>query len=407
MSRRVLATLAVAATIAVGARPASAGPVLDRAAEALRRDPVYVDPAAERKISDAEADRLRDRIRDGGQPGFVAVLPGAASGEAGEDPGRLPVALGETTRLRGTYAVLAGNSFRAASNALPTGVAGSLATAAFQRHRDDGPAAVLLDFVDRVQQARSGAGSGSEAQARDESSDRGSGSGAGLLLVLLVLGAIGGGGFFVWRGRKRAREVKEARDSLRPELAVLADDVLALESQVTLHPEARADYDAAVSRYRSAEAALPQVRSVEQADRLRRVLAEGSYAMARVRARVDGREPPPPPPELARTGPNQEPAVVVDERGEPAYAGYGGGWYGGGGWFGGDLLTGILIGSALGGPGWGWGHDHGHQGGDGGGGDGGDQGGGDWGGDFGGDFGGGDFGGGDFGGGDFGGGGDF
>ncbi len=313
--------------------------------------------------------------------------------------------------------MVAGDRFEAASHDLPSGVAGSLAATALQRHRDDGPAAVLLDFVGRVQEAR--ASTGSSPEAGGQGSERGSGAGAGLLLVLLVLlvlGAMGGGGFLLWRRRKRDREANEARESLRPELQVLADDVLALEPQVTLHPEARADYDAAVSRYRSAEAALPQVRSSDQADRLRRVLAEGNYAMARARARVDGREPPPPPPELAKVGPNREPAVVVDDRGEPAYAGYGGGWYGGGGWFGGDLLTGILIGSALGGPGWGWGHGYGHDhdGGDGEGGDG-DGGGGDWGGgdfgggDFGGggDWGGGDFGGGDFGGGDFGGGGDF
>ncbi len=387
LRRATVLLVAVMAAMVVGARPATAGPVLDRAAEALERDPLFVDPAAERKISDEEAERLRERIRAGDEPVFVAVLPAAAVDEAG-GRGRLAVALGEATGIRGTYGVVAGDRFEAASYYLPTGMAGSLANNALQRHRDEGTAAVLLNFVEQVQEARPATGSRSRPEAFDEGTDRGSGT--SLLLAVLVLGVIGGGGFLVWQGRKRAREVKEARDSLRPELQVLADDVLALESQVTLHPEARADYDAAVSRYRSAEAALPQVRSVDQADRLRRVLGEGSYAMSRVRARIDGRAPPPPPPELARTGPNQEPAVVVDERGEPAYAGYGGGWYGGGGWFGGDLLTGILIGSALGGPGWGWGHDHGH--------DGGDQGGGDWGGDFGG---------GDFGGGDFGGGGDF
>ncbi|MBA2750698.1 MAG: hypothetical protein H0U41_00450 [Actinobacteria bacterium] len=235
----------------------------------------------------------------------------------------------------------------------------------------------------------------------------------GLLVPVLLVGAAGGGGgYWLWRKRKKAQEVQDAREGLRPELQLLADDVLDLEPELALHPDAQADYAAAVSRYRAANAAMDQVRSMAQVERLRRILAEGNYAMARARARVDGREPPPPPPELASPGAHQEPAVVVDERGEPAYAGYGGGWYGGGGWFGGgDMLTGILIGSALGGGGWGggWGGGYGHDhGGDDHGGDAGDGGGDFGGGDFGGgDFGGSDFGGGDFGGGDFGGGGDF
>lgn len=413
--RRLLAALAATvALLVLVAGPASAGPLVDRAAEALRRDTVFVDDTAERKISGADAEEIRERIRRVGKPIFVAVLPQAATAEAGGDPARLAVVLGRATRREGTYAVLAGNSFRAASTTLATGAAGSLATTAFDSRRSEGPTAVLLDFVDRVGQSSSGASSGGEQGRFDGSEGSGGSSGGGatsLLLPLLLLGAVGGGGgYLFWRKRKKAQEVQDARESLRPELQLLADDVMDLEPDVALHPDAQGDYDAAVSRYRAANAAMDQVRSMAQVDRLRRVLAEGNYAMSRARARVDGREPPPPPPELASTGPNQEPAVVVDERGEPAYAGYGGGWYGGGGWFGGgDLLSGILIGSMLGGGGWGWGggygHDSGHHDH---GGDSGDQGGGDWGGgDFGGgDFGGGDFGG-DFGGGDFGGGGDF
>jgi hypothetical protein len=405
--RRLIAVLVgIAVLLILGAGPASAGPLVDRAAETLRRDPVFVDDAAERKISGGEAEQIRERIRKSGQPVFVAVLPQAATAEAGGDPTSVATALGQATGLQGTYAVLVGTSFRASSSSLPRGTAGTLATAAFQRSRDQGPGAVLLDFVDRVDKSASGASSGSR-EGRSEGSGDSSG-GVGLLVPVLLVGAAGGGGgYWLWRKRKKAQEVQDAREGLRPELQLLADDVLDLEPELALHPDAQADYDAAVSRYRAANAAMDQVRSMAQVERLRRILAEGNYAMARARARVDGREPPPPPPELASPGAHQEPAVVVDERGEPAYAGYGGGWYGGGGWFGGgDMLTGILIGSALGGGGWGggWGGGYGHDHG------GGDHGGdaGDGGGDFGGgDFGGGDFGGGDFGGGDFGGGGDF
>jgi hypothetical protein len=52
-------------------------------AEALRRDPVFVDPAAERALTETEADNLRDEIRSPSTPLFVAVLPGSA-GDAGD-----------------------------------------------------------------------------------------------------------------------------------------------------------------------------------------------------------------------------------------------------------------------------------------------------------------------------------
>ena len=109
------------------------GAVVDEAGAALRRDPVFVHPEASARytLSGDEAERLRERIRSSGKPLFVAVLPDAAEDEAGGING-LPAALGDATGLQGTYAVVTGTGFRAASNALPRGVAGELATAAFQ-----------------------------------------------------------------------------------------------------------------------------------------------------------------------------------------------------------------------------------------------------------------------------------
>ena len=375
-------------------------PVLDRAAQELRRDPVYVDPAAER-AGDVSEDGLRDRIRRGDRPVFVAVLPGAARSEAGGDLRQLTRTLMDKVGVRGTYAVLVGDSFGATSNSIPAGQAGEIATSTFQQRRDDGPNAVLEAFVERVNQVRSGSASpaGDSAPARD-----GGGGGGAVFLLLALLG----GGLFLWsrsRGRQRREEQRKEfegdRQMLQAELSVLASDVMELEPHVIIHPQARPDYDAGVTRYRSAQAALEYADDQVDLVRVERVIEEGRYAMDRARARVEGREPPRPPESLTRPGRHEEPALGLDERGEPVYVGYGGPWYGGGGWFGGGggLLTGLMLGNILGGGwgGWGgWGHDHGHGGDDGGGGDwvgGGDWGGGDWGG---GDFGGGDFGGGDF-----------
>ena len=401
--RRLLLPLAL--LLLVPASPAAAQVTsLDAAASALRNNPVYVDGSAER-ARDVDADRLRARIRSGGSPIFVAVLPESAINDAGGDVNRLPTVLAQRVGLQGTYAVVAGRSFRAGSNVLSTGQAGALATAAFQARSSDGVGAVLDTFVDRVNQAAAGqtggAGAG-PASGGDERESSGSGSG-GVLLALLVLA---GGGFFIWsRKRSKARRAEEARQYaadrqlLQAELSVLGQDVMELEPDVALHPDARPDYDAGVTRYQSAKAALEYADDRIDLVRVERVIDEGRYAMARARAVIDGRQPPPPPESLAQPGRHGEPPIELDDQRQPVYAGYGGGWYGGGGWFGGGsgVLTGLMIGSMLGGGwggGWGGGYYGGHGGQDGGGGDSGGDSGGDWGG-------------GDFGGGDFGGGGDF
>lgn len=377
---------------------AAVGPLVDQAAGELRRDPVYVSPDADpaRSLSEGDASELRRRIGSAERPVFVAVLPDAAADEAG-GLDRLPTALGESTGLRGTYAVVTGRGFRAASNDLPPGVAGSLATSAFQAERDNGTAAVLAAFVARVD-AFAGDAGGSEAPAT-ESPPSGDG-GTSVLPLLLVGGAVGGG---LWAMSRRRREVATTRaalegdrEDLRAELAVLADDVMRLEDDVAISPDARDDYEAGVARYRWAQVAIDAVDSPDDIPRVRRALAEGAYAMARARAIVRGDAPPPPSAELTRPGPYGEPAVELDDERRPVYAGFGGGW-GGGGFFGGNgLFAGILLGQMLGG-GFGWGGGFGHGGGSDGGGDGGsaggDLGGGDWGG---GDFGGGDVGGGDW-----------
>jgi len=386
-------------------------------AEALRGDPVVVDPDAERALTDDEAEALRDDIRSAGTPMFVAVLPDSA-GAADDVLARLV----EETGLAGTYAVVVGDAFRASSTQLPE--ADELATGAFQAASADGTAAVLTRFVDDVAAAGSDTGSGPApgAGAGPDGDDRGvsdedsrGDDGGSSWLPIAVVGAAGGGGLLWWlrrRGKQRRAERAAQRQAdmamSRSELSVLADDVLRLEPEVDLHPDARDDYEAAVERHRAASAALDHADDGVDLVRVDRVIAEGRYAMARAKARIDGREPPAPPEDLSRPGLHREPPVTLDDDGAPVYAGGqpfyggGGGWYGGGG----GLFEGLLLGSLLSGGGWGggwgWGGHHHDGGGDHG--DGGGDPGGGWGGDAGGDWGGG--GGGDFGGGDWGGGGD-
>src|SRR4051812_15061305 len=89
-----VAVLSALVALPLWSPPAHAGTILDAAAASLRRDPVYLDPAAERTISQAEADELRGKIRSSGTPIFIAFLPVAVLSEVPSgSPDDLPAAL--------------------------------------------------------------------------------------------------------------------------------------------------------------------------------------------------------------------------------------------------------------------------------------------------------------------------
>jgi hypothetical protein len=398
----VLATLvALVVMVGLAAGTASASVDLSEVAGALRGDPVYVDTDAERALSEGEIDDLRSVIRSANTPIYIAVLPASAADLAGGDAAEVASQLADAVGRPGTYGVVVGDRFRAGSTELPAGEAADLAQAALDANGAD-TAAVLDDFVDRVGDAAGSSGrSGGSGEGGDDD------SGSSWVLPAVIAAGAGGAGLLVWRRsrRRRAEAAERARAEaadrqlLKAELSVLADDVVRLEPEVELHPEARGDFDAAVSRYRAAQAAVEYADQPLDLVRVARVVAEARYSMGRARAIIEGREPPAPPDELQRPGQHGEPAVTLDEDRQPAYVGYPGGFQGG--WFGGTgggLFSGLLLGSLLAGGFGGWGYGGTtiiNEGDDGGGGD---FGGGDFGG---GDFGGGDFGGGDFGGGDF------
>ena len=396
------------AALALLGSTSTAGPVLDEAVPELKQDRVYVAPDAELSISDAEERRIEEAIQEGDAPIFIAVLPLAAETEAGGRD-QLPQALRAAVGFDGTYATVTKGGVRAGSDLVQ---AGRIMTNAFDDHRSEGAAGVLLAFVDDVQEASGGSGSGSGGSSGSGSgSDSGSrSSGSGLGTWLLLGGAVGGGVYLMRRNGKRRQQEQVVllgdQEDLRSELSVLADDVMRLEPEVELKPDARDDYEAGVARFKWAQAAIDSIDSPDDVPRVRRGMAEAQYAMARARAIIRGHEPPAPPPDLQQAGPYGEPAIELDEQRQPVYVGYGGygGGWGGGGFFGGNgLFTGILLGQMLGGGGgwgggFGWGsggYDHGGNDGGGGGmfgGGGGGSwggGGGDWGGGGGGDFGGG------------------
>jgi hypothetical protein len=395
------------------------GAILDRTASALRNDPVYVDPAAKKTITPAQANTLRHEIETKGHgPIYVAVLPAAALKEAGGDALGIADELHRQLGARGVYAVVAGGHFRALSTDLPGGRAAKLATQAFKAHHDEGIGPTLVDFVDRVGATRSGANGG------------GGGGGLGKIgfFPLLVLAGIV---FFIYRAFRRRRAqadaFREVKEAAREDLVALADDVQGLEHRVESNEPAKLDYLAALDQYSRASGAFDRSRNSAELAPVAEALDEGRYLMASAEARLDGRQPPerrPPcffdprhgpsvrdvpwaPPgggavrevpacaaDALRVEEGQEPAsrnVLVGGQSMPYWAA--GPMYGG--YFGG-FFPGLLIGESLGGFG---GFGFGGYGGDVG--SGGDSSVGDFGGGGSGDFGGGDFGGGDGGGGDF------
>jgi uncharacterized membrane protein YgcG len=406
----VLAALALAAPAA--AQEAS---TLEQAAASLRTDPVYIHPGTD-MLTEAEAESLRRLIgREGNGPIMLAILPAAARAEADDSSTQVALRLGRLVRIAGVYAVVVGNEFRAVSTDLGSGRAAHLATQAFNAHRDEGVAAVLADFVQRVGEAR---GSGRSAPITND-------EGSSFWLIGLAIGAVALLVFVFVRRRRRAAELAEVKAAARDDLVALADDVTGLDEDVERNPQAKEAYTRAIEEYQRADDAFDRARAPRDVAAVTSALADARYEMETAKAHLAGREPPEPRPpcffdprhgssvrdvwwDSPYRGPVLVPACERDVRhlaaGEepesrqvtvggrqqpfwqaPAYFGpWAGGYYGSG------LLPGLLAGSLLGstfaGP-----ADAQAAPAEG-----------SWG-----DFGGGDFGGGDFGGGDFGGGGDF
>jgi hypothetical protein len=425
---RKLAPVALLVVILAAAIPAHAQTAVSEAARALETSPVYVDPDAERALTDSEVARLREEIakREAG-PMYIVVLPGSAGDEAGGDPSAALREIAQELREPGTYAGVIGDSFRAGSVGVDV-PASELARESLDASATDGTFAVLSDFVRRVGEARAGGGSGGGGSSN--------GGGGGFPWLLLLLIGLPVGAIALSRRRQRRREEEQARVELegvkhvaREDLVALGDDIRALDLDVQMpdaDPEGKQHYGQAVERYTEAEQALDRAQRPEDIEPVTSALEEGRWAMMAAKEELAGRQAPERRPPCffdPRHGPSVADAEWAPPGGQPrpvpvcaadlqrmqdgldpesrqvpmdgqmvpywaagpAYMPWAGGFFGGG------LLPGLFLGSMLGG-GFGFGGGIGDAG---------------SGGDFG-DFGGGDlgdFGGGDFG--DFGGGGDF
>ncbi|MEE1808618.1 hypothetical protein [Streptomyces sp. BE133] len=439
LSVAVLA-MAPAAPTAVGAS------TINDVAQALRKGPVYVDPAAADQLSPGQAAALTKKIKDADKPVLVAVLPRTSA----FPEQNLLTTLRTDTGITGVYAVRLGNGFNAGADprVMSTRAVQNLTAAVKTPGTDTDAATQLNAFVDRaVEQAR---GSAPASWGGSFAGD-GSSSTVGLITVgaILVLGA--GTAYTIFR-RNRKRKEDEERAALDKLRVVVDEDITAYGEtldRLDFHPaeagaddSMRADYERALDSYESAKIRMSKTQHPSDVRGVTQALEDGRFSLAVLEARRKGGEPPARRPPCffdPRHGPSvadvrwspsggtarEVPVCAADEtrlrEGEeplgrtvdtgdgrrrpyweagPAYGPWAGGYFGGGLLPG--LLVGTLLGSALSSPAYAAEYGGGDF----------DSGGGDWsGGDFSGSdfdssgFDGGGFGGGDLGGGGFDGGG--
>ncbi|MER5359944.1 hypothetical protein [Streptomyces sp. NPDC002785] len=381
LSAAVLA-MAPAVPAAVGAS------TINDVAQALRKGPVYVDPAAADQLSPGQAAVLTKKIKDADKPVFVAVLPRTSA----FPEQTLLTTLPTDTGITGVYAVRLGNGFKAGADpqVMSTRAVHNLTAAVKTPGTDTDAATQLNAFVDRaVEQARGGA----PASWGGSFATGGSSSVVGLITfgAILVLGA--GTAYTIFRRNRRRKEAEEraALDKLR---LVVDEDITAYGEtldRLDFHPaepgaddNMRADYERALDSYESAKYRMSRAQHPSDVRGVTQALEDGRFSLAVLEARRAGGEPPlrrPPCFFDPRHGPSvadlrwspsggaarEVPVCAADEirlrEGEeplsrtvdvgdgrrrpyweagPAYGPWAGGYFGGG------LLPGLLAGTILG-----------------------------------------------------------
>ncbi|MEU5379234.1 hypothetical protein ABZ359_27575 [Streptomyces sp. NPDC005968] len=436
----LVALLMAALTVLYGGVPrAEAATDVSTVATALRKGPVYVDPAASGQLSARDADALAKKIEDAGKPVFVAVLP------ADYPTQNLFADLRTATGITGLYAIRLGDRFdaRADSSALHRTAVQNLVTSV----RGESVKAQLDDFTDRAL-----ANVGGRAPSSWGGSARDGGVSSTALITVAVVLVAGATGAYALVRRNRRRRDEEQRAALEKLRVVVDEDITAFGEELDrldFHPgeqgaddAMREDYERALNAYDRAKSAMAAAERPEDVKAVTQALEDGRFSLAVLAARREGRALPERRPpcffdprhgpsvadatwtpaggaarevpvcaaDRARLADGRDPAIreVETEYGRrpywdagPAYGPWAGGYFGGGILPG--LLVGTLLGSMMATPS--YAADYGAGYGDFGGYTGGDVSGADFDpGDFGGGFGdggAGGFGGGDFGGGDF------
>lgn len=398
----VLALLAgLLGFLLVGLLPAAtarAATGAQQAAAALASDPLYVHPSTPVRLSAADQQQLRERLRSGSPAVYLTLLPRRSSAQQLTAD---VMAVGRAAGRAGIYVATDGKALVATSRgtALSSGQAGVVAHDVAARHQAADVTA-LIDVIDsaRAADASGGAAGGAagDGSANVPSPRSSSPSRLPLLVPLLLLGGV----FLLFRSRRgradrraQAESFSDIRQASEEDVTELGEDIARLDLDVSdpgLPAETVEDYRGALDSYDRAKNALATASRPEQLGAVSTALEEGRWRMTCVRARLTGQPAPerrPPCFFNPRHGPSvtdvaweppggaerQVPVCAADAdrlaRGQepesrqvvvsghrmpywqagPQWGGYAGGYYGGFGGLGSGLLTGLMVGNLLGG----------------------------------------------------------
>ncbi|MEW1692261.1 hypothetical protein ACIQOF_30580 [Streptomyces sp. NPDC091265] len=384
----LLLIMSAALALVPPAHAATSASTVDDVAQALRKNPVYVDPAAAGQLSRSQADALAKKIKDADKPVFVAVLPQSPAFPAQS----VLRTLRTDTGITGVYAVRLGDGFNAGADpqVMSEQAVRNLTAAVKAPGAAPDASAQLNAFTDRaLEQAR---GHAPESWGGGSSSGNGSPT-AGLIAIGAVV-VVGGAGAYTVVRRNRKRKEAEEQASLDKLRVVVDEDITAYGEaleHLDFHPaEAgaddtmRADYERALDSYESAKSRMEHARHPSDVRAVTQALEDGRYSLAVLAARRSGGELPARRPPCffdPRHGPSvadarwspsggtarEVPVCGADEirlrDGEdpmsrtvdmgdgrrrpyweagPAYGPWAGGYFGGG------LLPGLLVGTMLG-----------------------------------------------------------
>ena len=262
---------------------ALAAVAVDDVAASLRSDPVFNDPAAENALTPGQADALRSQIAATGLPFFIAVLPESSAIEAG-GPDALLTDLRTTVGRSGTYALIAGNAFRAGSTSSSVN---AIADEAFNTQATNGPFAVLEAFVAGVANASPGTPGTPQGEPANPLGILAFLALAGLVVATIIV--------LVRRGnqRRRAAELASLRTVLDEDITVLGEKIAAFDhTDPRLDDAGRAELHTALESYTRASDLSARLLSDEDVAATTQSLDDGRYALACVDARLTGSELP-------------------------------------------------------------------------------------------------------------------
>lgn len=257
-------------------------------AAALRKSPVYVDPAASAQLSQADADALAQKIKNANKPVFVAVLP------ADFPTQNLFQNLRTDTGVTGLYAIRLGTRFDARADAavLPRTAVQNLVTSV----QGEPAKTQLNDFTDRALTNING------SAPKSWGTGSGDGVSTGALIALGAVVVVGGAGAYTLVRRNRRRRAQEQQKALDKLRVVVDEDITAFGEELDrldFHPAEpgaddamRADYERALDSYEQAKSSMAAARRPEDVRAVTQALEDGRFSLALLAARRESKPLP-------------------------------------------------------------------------------------------------------------------